>query len=226
VAWAWRASMLRFGEGVEAGSASPRVDWPVYPRHVEHSTIGEGAIDDVCRADPCPAGSTPMSRSLSLSDGPRKAASPTGAAARQPSCIDRGRWPSAPSGSRRGRGAAGRPWPRATRLAPPRHRRGRGSRRARRRAAGRAAWRAPGLPAPPRRRFSRIAVAWSASTEPRIVMASGKAASTISLVSAPRLGLGPRGRDRRGGGLRRRAACVTSSMANLSAARLAEPVLQ
>jgi hypothetical protein len=42
--------MARFNaaleEGVEAGSASPRVDWPVYPRRLEHITGVEGGIDD------------------------------------------------------------------------------------------------------------------------------------------------------------------------------------
>jgi hypothetical protein len=42
-------------EGVEAGSASPRVDWPVYPRRVEHNTVAEGGIADglrLARQDP------------------------------------------------------------------------------------------------------------------------------------------------------------------------------
>ena len=29
-------------EDVEAGSAAPRVDWPVYPRRAEHNTVAEG----------------------------------------------------------------------------------------------------------------------------------------------------------------------------------------
>jgi hypothetical protein len=29
-------------ENVEAGSAAPRVDWPVYPRRAEHNTVAEG----------------------------------------------------------------------------------------------------------------------------------------------------------------------------------------
>ena len=29
-------------EDVEAGSAALRVDWPVYPRRVEHNTVAEG----------------------------------------------------------------------------------------------------------------------------------------------------------------------------------------
>jgi hypothetical protein len=41
-AWAWCASMLRFGEGVEAESASLRVDPSVYPRHGELITHAEG----------------------------------------------------------------------------------------------------------------------------------------------------------------------------------------
>ena len=27
---------------MEAGSAAPRVDWPVYPRRAEHNTVAEG----------------------------------------------------------------------------------------------------------------------------------------------------------------------------------------
>ena len=27
---------------MEAGVQAPRVDWPVYPRHVEHNTVAEG----------------------------------------------------------------------------------------------------------------------------------------------------------------------------------------
>ena len=38
-------SMVRFhaalGDDVEAGSASLRVDWPVYPRRAEHITVAE-----------------------------------------------------------------------------------------------------------------------------------------------------------------------------------------
>jgi hypothetical protein len=32
----------RAEEDVEAGSAALRVDWPVYPRRVEHDTVAEG----------------------------------------------------------------------------------------------------------------------------------------------------------------------------------------
>jgi hypothetical protein len=38
------------GDDVEAESAFLRVDRPVYPRRAERSTVGDGAIDDVCRA--------------------------------------------------------------------------------------------------------------------------------------------------------------------------------
>jgi hypothetical protein len=31
---------------VEAESASLRVDWPVYPRRVDHTKVREGAIDE------------------------------------------------------------------------------------------------------------------------------------------------------------------------------------
>jgi hypothetical protein len=31
---------------VEAGSTSPRVDRPVYPRRVDHNTVTEGGIDN------------------------------------------------------------------------------------------------------------------------------------------------------------------------------------
>ena len=27
---------------MEAGSAAPRVDWPVYPRRAEHNTVAKG----------------------------------------------------------------------------------------------------------------------------------------------------------------------------------------
>jgi hypothetical protein len=37
--------VLRLGEGMEAGSASPRVDWPVYPRRVDYSTLAKGGIE-------------------------------------------------------------------------------------------------------------------------------------------------------------------------------------
>jgi hypothetical protein len=46
VGWAWCASMLRSEDGVEAGSASLRVDRPVYPRRDELITRAEGGIDD------------------------------------------------------------------------------------------------------------------------------------------------------------------------------------
>jgi hypothetical protein len=52
--------MLRFEEGVEAESASLRVDRPVYPRRIEHSTVGEGAIDARCRVRPVSASRQPQ----------------------------------------------------------------------------------------------------------------------------------------------------------------------
>jgi hypothetical protein len=61
VAWAWCASMLRLRNGVEAESASLRVDRPVYPRRLKHNTVAEGGIDDGPRlarqewfSDSCP----------------------------------------------------------------------------------------------------------------------------------------------------------------------------
>jgi hypothetical protein len=45
VAGAWLRFHAALEEGVEAGSAALRVNWPVYPRRVDHNTVMEGGID-------------------------------------------------------------------------------------------------------------------------------------------------------------------------------------
>jgi hypothetical protein len=44
-------SMLH-GKGRGSGSAALRVDWPVYPRRVEHNTVAEGEIDELSTDGP------------------------------------------------------------------------------------------------------------------------------------------------------------------------------
>jgi hypothetical protein len=58
--------MLRFGEGVEAESASLRVDRPVYPRRFEHIIVDEGGIDDA--AEPDVWGVFPVERRITPQD--------------------------------------------------------------------------------------------------------------------------------------------------------------
>ena len=61
---------------MEAGSAAPRVDRPVYPRRVDHNTVTEGGIDKLAEA--CASG--PVQRLVfdlpdpSMADGETRAA--------------------------------------------------------------------------------------------------------------------------------------------------------
>jgi hypothetical protein len=63
--------MLRSGEGVEAESASLRVDGPVYPRRVKHNTVTGGGIADDPRLTSGPAVG-PVTRGPTRAGTPRE----------------------------------------------------------------------------------------------------------------------------------------------------------